>query len=269
MFKKRQKNKAGNAAAFSAKAKYPPLPTVRQARILAAIVKEYSEKAEPVGSEDLQNKYGLDVSSATIRNEMAALEKLGYIEQPHTSAGRVPTDLGYRYFINELMQRFEMSVREQKFIREQLVRLQRQNQEIGRHIAKLLAEHTDQAAFALLPDEISTTGISNILQQPNMDKTGIVEVVQFFENIDEYSDKILTKFFAEKPEALIGKEHHLPHISNYSLIVSKVNLPSGKNGLIGILGPKSMRYDKNMNIVEYVAKFLSGGFLLALLMIKF
>lgn len=244
-------------------------PTERQARILAAIVKEYSEKAEPVSSEEIQSKYNLNVSSATIRNEMNVLEKMGYIEQPHTSAGRVPSDAGYRYFINELMKRFEMSMREQKFLREQLMRLQQQNQEIGRHIAKLLAEQTDQAAFALLPDEISTTGLSNILQQPNLDKNGIVEVVQFFENIDEYSDKILTKFFAEKPEALIGKEHRLPHISNYSLIISKVNLPSGKTGLIGILGPKSMRYDKNMNIVEYVAKFLSGGALLLLLMIKF
>ncbi len=254
---------------FQQKAKMINAPSQRQARILTAIVKEYSEKAVPVGSEEIQNRYGLNISSATIRSEMKILEKLGYIEQPHTSAGRVPTDSGYRYFINELMKRFEMSMREQKFLREQLVRLQRQNQEVGRHIARILAEHTDQAAFALLPEEISTTGISNILQQPNMDKSGIAEVVQFFENIDEYSDKMLTKFFAEKPEALIGKEHRLPHISNYSLIVSKINLPSGKSGLIGILGPKSMRYDKNMNIVEYVAKFLSAGALLLFLTIRF
>src|SRR5882724_10554343 len=93
--------------------------TERQAKILAAIVKEYSNSGEPIGSEEIQDKYNFDVSSANIRNEMAALEKSGYIEQPHTSAGRVPTDIGYRYFVSELMKRFEMSIKEQKLLRQQ------------------------------------------------------------------------------------------------------------------------------------------------------
>lgn len=233
--------------------------TERQAKILAAIVKEYSNQAQPVGSEDLNNRYNFNVSPATIRNEMMALEKLGYIEQPHTSAGRVPTDKGYRYFVNQLMHRFELSLKEQKLLQAQVNALQAQHQELGKNISKLLAQITDQAAFTLLPDEVSATGLANILQDSNLDKTGIIEVVQFFENIDEFADKMLTKFFADKPEALIGAEHHLPHISNYSLVISKIHLPSGKNGLIGIIGPKSMRYDKNMTVVEFVAKYLSVG----------
>ncbi len=236
-----------------------PAITPRQAKLLAAIVKEYSNNAQPIGSEEINQKYKFGISSATIRNEMMALEKLGYIEQPHTSAGRVPTDVGYRYFINELMKRFELSLREQQSLREQLIKFHKQSQEVSRNIAKLLAERTDQAAFALLPEETSATGLSNILQSSQLDKKGVVEMVQFFEDIDEYADQMLTNFFKEKPEALIGKEHHLAPLENYSLIVSKIQLPSGKKGLIGILGPKSMRYDKNMSLVEYVAKFLSSG----------
>lgn len=243
--------------------------TPRQAQILAAIVKEFSENPQPVGSEDIVQKYKLGVSSATIRNEMSALEKAGYIEQPHTSAGRIPTDIGYRYFINELMKRFEISLKERNFLRDQLLRLQAQNQEVGKNIAKLLAEKTQQAAFALLPEETSATGLSHILQSPNIDQQGIVEVAEFFEDIDEYADKMLSQFFKEQPETLIGgKEHHLVPLQNYSLIVSRVNLPSGQKGLIGILGPKSMRYDKNISLVEYVAKFLSGAALLLLIIIK-
>ncbi len=232
--------------------------TPRQAKILAAIVREYSNTSEPVSSEEICSKYRLEISPATVRNEMMALERNGFLGQPHTSAGRVPTDLGYRYFVNELMKRFELSLKEQQTLREQLFRLQEQHQEMGKNIARLLAEKTDQAAFALLPEESSASGLSNILQHPKFDQRDVVEVVQFFEDIEEYADQMLSDFFKEQPAALIGKEHHLAPIKNYSLIVSKVELPTGR-GLIGIVGPKSMRYDKNISLVEYFAKFLSTG----------
>lgn len=236
--------------------------TLRQAKILAAIVREYSHSAQPVGSEEINQKYKFGISSATIRNEMMALEKLNYIEQPHTSAGRIPTDSGYRYFINELMKRFEISLKEQKQLREQLHRLQSQTQEIGRNIAKLLAEKSEQAAFALLPEETSSAGLSNIFNNPNLDKKEIVKIAEFFDNIDEFSEKVR---FSDEPGALVGQEHHLEPLQNYSLIVSQVQLPSGKKGVIGIIGHKSMRYDKNLSLVEYISKLLSSGALMILI----
>ncbi|MBU6447217.1 hypothetical protein KGQ24_00010 [Patescibacteria group bacterium] len=245
--------------------KINPGITQRQAAILAAIVREYANSSQPIGSEELCDKYKFGFSSATIRNEMSALEEMGYIEQPHTSAGRVPTDKGFRYFVNELMRRFELSLKEQRQLREHLERLQEQNQEIGRSIAKLLAQKSEQAAFALLPEETSASGLANIFQNPDLDRQGMAEVAEFFEDIDEYADKMLSKMLKETPEALIGKETQLAPLKNYSLIVSRVNLPSGKQGVIGIIGPKAMRYDKNISLVEYVAKFLSGGALLLLI----
>ena len=243
--------------------------TERQAKILAAIVREYADNAEPVGSEEINAKYNFNVSPATIRNEMSALEKMGYIEQPHTSAGRVPTDFGYRYFVNELMKRFEISLKEQNALKQQLLQLQNQNQETGRNIAKLLAQRTDQAAFALLPEETSVAGFANIISNPNADQETIAEVAQFIDDIDQHAQRMLGNFLASRPAALIGSEHHLPQISNYSMVVSEVHFANGKKGIIGIVGPKSMRYDKNISMVEYIAKLLSGGLLVTLLLIKF
>ena len=98
--------------------------TQRQAKILAAIVKEYSISGQPVGSGELSDQYGFAVSAATIRNEMQALEKAGYIYQPHTSAGRVPTDEGFRFFVNKLMKRLELSQIEQHKLQIELRTLQ-------------------------------------------------------------------------------------------------------------------------------------------------
>jgi transcriptional regulator of heat shock response len=266
----------GSVAAVAAKVTNIE-PTSRTAQILAAIVREYANTAQPVGSAEITAKYKLKVSPATIRNEMAVLEKSGYIEQPHTSAGRVPTDKGYRFFVNELMRRVEMSAREQQLLRGEILQLQQKYQELGkemsRSLARLIASKTDQAAFALMPEDSFSAGFSNILMHPGVDKNELVEVSEFFENIDQRSEGMLHKYLTGKSETLIGaeltagdsKKLGFPQIpKNYSMIVSKVQLPSGKEGVIGIVGPKSMRYDKNISMLDYIAKLLSGGLLMTL-----
>ena len=90
----------------------------RQQLILGLVIREYVGAAQPVGSKTIQN-YGLGVSSATIRNEMVVLEEHGFLSQPHTSAGRVPTEQGYRYFVERLMRESQLPVTEQRTIRHQ------------------------------------------------------------------------------------------------------------------------------------------------------
>src|SRR5579864_6524852 len=128
----------------------------RQAKILAAIVKENCETGQPVASGDLVEKYNFNISSPTIRNEMQALEKSGFIQQPHTSAGRVPTDKGFRYFVNQLMDRVKLTLKEQEVLKREMIKLQLMQAEMGRRIAKLLSEHSQQASFVLFPEEVST-----------------------------------------------------------------------------------------------------------------
>lgn len=231
----------------------------RQAKILAAIVKLNCDNAEPVASRDLVEKFDFGLSSATIRNEMSALEKMGYIRQPHTSAGRVPTDIGYRYFLNQLMDRVKLSMREQEELKREIMKLQAVNAEIGRRLAKVLAAHTSQASFTVFPEEVSSVGISNILDNQNLPPEDAKEIAEFFDNLDEYAEQILDDYSDKSPQAFVGKELSLSKRSDYSMIVSGLQLPSGKKGVIGLIGPKSMQYPKNMTLMEYITKLLGGG----------
>ena len=239
----------------------------RQAKILAAIVKVNCEANTPVASRDLVDKFDFGLSSATIRSEMAALEKMGYIRQPHTSAGRVPTDEGFRYFVNQLMDRVKLTMREQEVLRNEIVKLQAANAEIGRRIAKVLSAHTAQASFAVFPEEISTVGLSNVLDNHSLPPEDAREIAEFFDNLDEYAEDILNNYGEEEPTAFIGKELKLSKRSDYTMIVSGLQLPDGKKGVIGLIGPKAMQYPKNISLMKYITKLLGGGAAVILLFI--
>ena len=238
---------------------------IRHQKILAAIVKEYSETATPVGSKEIVDRYGLSVSSATIRSDMAQLEKENYIMQPHKSAGRIPTDKGYRFFVNELMRRFELSEKERKMLREEIVKLKSVHEQLGRSISNLLAQVSGQAAFALLANESSATGLSKIIGEPELSDPKIVkDMTALFENIDEYSSRLVKKSEVTA-EAFIGGESPIPVPKNLSLVVQNVKFRDGKKGVIGIVGPKRMSYAKNLSIMEYLAKLISGAAVILLI----
>jgi transcriptional regulator of heat shock response len=232
----------------------------RQAKILAAIVKENCESCQPVASVDLVEKYHFGVSAPTIRNEMQELEKKGFINQPHTSAGRVPTDKGFRFFVNELMDKVKLTLKEQDTLKREMLKLQVVHMEMGRRIAKMVSEHSQSASFAIFPDDVSTMGLSNILDNPALPAEDAKEIAKFFDDIDQYAEKMIQDYAAEgQPQTFIGKEISLSKKSDYSMIVSGLTLPSGKKGVIGLVGPKSMKYEKNLSLMEYIAKLLGAG----------
>lgn len=237
--------------------------TQRQAQILAAIVKEYSQTGDPVGSEELVHRYHFAVSPATIRNEMKALEKSGFISQPHTSAGRVPSDKGYRYFVNKLMGHLELSIAQQRRLENELLRLKTQYIELGRSISKLLAERAGGAAFALLPESVSTSGLSQVIRE-DTSKEEIRELARFLDELDVHGKKLIERparrsFSEGRVQTFIGKESPIPLASDFSLMVTRVKLQSGEKGLIGIVGPKRMKYARNISLLEYISKLLSTG----------
>ena len=239
--------------------------SLRQAKILSAIVKENCESGQPVASRDLVEKYNFEVSPATIRSEMAILEERGFIAQPHTSSGRVPTDVGFRYFVNELMDRVKLSIKERDRLREEVVKLHMANAEIGRRLAKLLTDHSDQASFALFPEEISTMGLSKVLDNATLPPEDAREIARFFDEIDQYASNMIREYGGKAPEAYIGKELKLSKMSDYSMIISGLTLPSGKKGVVGLIGPKSMKYEKNLSLMEYISKLIGGGVGVALI----
>jgi heat-inducible transcriptional repressor len=128
-----------------------PELTRRQEEILGLIVRAYTQKPEPVSSKHLLETYDLSVSSATIRNEMAVLEELGYVSAPHTSAGRVPTENGYRYFVKHLINHSDLSVAEQHHIAEKFNRLPMVMEQWMRLAATVLARTAQTAALITPP----------------------------------------------------------------------------------------------------------------------
>ncbi|HEB65512.1 MAG TPA: heat-inducible transcription repressor HrcA [Chloroflexi bacterium] len=125
--------------------------TQRQKLILALIVREHIESAQPVGSKRLVRKYNLDISSATVRNEMSALTELGYLHQPYTSAGRVPTEQGYRYFVHQLMRRHALPAETQRTITHQFYQTGGDVDEWMRLAASILAQQSQAASLVTAP----------------------------------------------------------------------------------------------------------------------
>lgn len=123
----------------------------RQLKILQAIINDYVQNAEPVGSRSIAKKYDLGVSPATIRNEMSDLEEMGYLTHPHTSAGRVPSDKAYRLYVNSLMQKKNLSLQEKETINERLSASKNEFDATIKHAAELLSEITHLASFAMTP----------------------------------------------------------------------------------------------------------------------
>ena len=120
----------------------------RKKKILQAVVQDYIITAEPVGSRSISKKYIQDLSSATIRNEMADLEDMGYLEQPHTSAGRIPTDLGYRIFVDNMLEKYKLTLAEMLQMREAINMKIKEANKIASDISSVLSQLTDYAAVA-------------------------------------------------------------------------------------------------------------------------
>ena len=127
--------------------------TERKLRILQAIISDYVRTAEPVGSRTISKKYDLGISPATIRNEMADLEEMGYLTHPHTSAGRVPSDMAYRLYVNALMEKKELSREEKNVIAERLHSNVYEFEKTIEHAATVLSEITNLTSFALTPSK--------------------------------------------------------------------------------------------------------------------
>jgi heat-inducible transcriptional repressor len=123
----------------------------RKLKILKVIIDDFIDTAQPVGSRTIAKKYPLGISSATIRNEMADLEELGYLIQPHTSAGRVPSDEGYRLYVDELMSQKKMGKGDRQLIRGLLLNRIIEMEDVIHRSAQLLSQMTDLVAFVTLP----------------------------------------------------------------------------------------------------------------------
>jgi len=232
----------------------------RQELILSSVIREYVDSAIPVSSSLLVEKYDFNLSPATIRFEMSELENDGYLYQPHISAGRIPTDKGFRYFVDVLMEDKELSQREQRSLQIELLKLKAQNKMLARTTAKLLAAMSGNLAVSgvIDSDDFYKAGIQKLLSQPEFNDldsiSKIAEVVDYLdESLEELSNELKNK---TEVEIYIGEENPICGADECSMVVSKYNLKNGEEGLLAIIGPKRMKYSRNVSLIDYLKKLL-------------
>ncbi len=243
----------------------------RQNKILKAIIREYVETALPVSSKRLVRKCHFNISPATIRHEMVTLEKKGLILQPHTSAGRIPTDKGYRYFIDHLMRDRNLSHGEQKKLALELLKTKAVNTKLLRQVVKLLAKATGSVALTSVLDEdlVFDSGLSRLLHEPEFARPELVsEMAQMVDLLDEHIQD-LGGSRDKNLKVYIGGENPFCDAQGCALMVSRFKLPSGEKGVIALIGPKRMHYARNMSILDYVTKFLGGAAVSGMFVIEF
>lgn len=232
----------------------------RKRLVLQAIIKHFVETAEPVGSQTILVSYNFHVSPATIRNDMMTLEKEGYILQPHTSAGRIPTDKGYRLYVDEMADyktaRLQ-ALKDLKIIKDEY-NVEKIREKLYDAVS-LLAKATNCASFATTPDNPRTffLGMSNVLRQPEFSRDTVraSEVIEVMEKHDNFVNTLNELNTSESVRAFIGEENILPQIQSCSIIVAEYE-QEGYQGYLGVLGPKRMDYAYNIVLVEEIKKLL-------------
>jgi transcriptional regulator of heat shock response len=233
---------------------------IRHQKILSAVIEEYTNTAIPVGSNILVEKYGFKVSPATIRNDMTELETAGYLHQPHISAGRIPTDKGYRFFVEEIMKEQKLSLAEQKKMQTEVLKLKAKNQRLFRTTAKLLSSFSGSLAISGSEKEVYDFGVSELLENPEFQRIDeFCRITEALDYIDENIDAILSKLKDGETKIFIGKENPIKKIPNCSMVVSPYKTSSGERGVLAIVGPKRMKYAKNKSLLDYMKKLISGS----------
>ena len=229
----------------------------RQLEVLRAIVEEYVSTEEPVGSKIIAARHQLGVSPATIRNDMAALEEQGLITQPHTSAGRIPTNTGYRLFVDKIEEVKPLSVPERRAIENFLVN-SHDLDELLQRTARLLAQLTNQVAMIRMPheDRVVVAGTANLALSIHDNASALHPILESLE------EQVVLLRLLSSAEGLINVTIGDEQRDQGLQATSSVSMGYGQ-GAIGVLGPTRMDYANSMAAVHavahYVRRFISEG----------
>lgn len=218
----------------------------RQKELLNLVIESYIKTAEPVGSNLLAEKGKLGVSGATLRNEMRVLEDEGYLSHPHTSAGRVPTEKGYVFYLeNTDYTDYKMNKKDYTEIEKLSISVIQCGEQGQKDLIKSLAELSGETMLlAFSPDRVYYTGLSNLFSKPEFTELQLVaDVSQIFDHCEE----CLKTFFDEvtnEPRYFIGREH------SFGNALSVLAFRFGEQSLLALLGPMRMNYRRNFALMS-------------------
>jgi len=232
--------------------------TARQTQILKFLVEEYIQTAEPIGSESLDKKYDLGISPATIRNEMVDLISKGYLKQPHTSAGRIPTPKAMRFYIDQLMEEKQMSVSEEVKAKEEVTGAKNDINKIMREATHALAESTRSLAVGSVDEGgMWCSGYANIFLQPEFTDLGLS--ISLFGLLDE-ARRMHELFFERMTgitpiEVVFGEDLGWAGLNYISVVGTRFRLMD-KECALGIVGPERLEYPRLIPTLRYFRNIL-------------
>lgn len=225
----------------------------RQTQLLKVIIDEYLETAEPVGSIVIERKYSLGVSPATIRNEMAALTAKGYLKQPHTSAGRIPTPVAMKFYISQLMDEKTMSVSEEVRAKENIRGAQENIDHLMREATQRLSETTGSLAVATDDKgDIWSHGYSHVFENPEFNNYLVCQkVFSMIEEVSLLHELMFRRLTGSTPiEVLFGEELGWDNFEPVGIVASRFEA-NGKNYALGVIGPFRLNYARVIPTVRY------------------
>lgn len=230
----------------------------RRKLVLNSAINRHIKNALPVASDVIAEEFNL--SSATIRNIFSELDRSGYLKHPYTSGGRVPTDKGYRYYVDFLIQQIELMFDEKQRILKDCKKKMRRLDEALENASSVISEFTHYAglvSFLEWEDKIFYKGISRILDQPEFKD---VDKIRLLVRLIEDKDKLLgiiNRDFSGKVKVYIGSELGFSEMDNCSLIVSSFKSKKRPLGRLAVLGPMRMEYNHIIPTMEYISEVLN------------
>ncbi|QQR93865.1 hypothetical protein IPJ91_01755 [bacterium] len=237
--------------------------TERQRQLINAVIEMFMQTATPVGSEELKDTYSFDFSAATIRNELADLAKEGLLFKEHSSAGRVPTTLAWRYYITEVLNETPQDVLSEIEHRNRIIQNRFSIDRIVKEATSSLAEYTNYASLGIVRNTnrqnqytpIYLSGLANLIDLPEFhDIEKFKTLIQLLE--DSHS---LNKIFDMSKvnndiSILIGEEMGLTELSHVALVFSKFHIGKNDNVILSVIGPSRLNYSKVIPAVRMMMK---------------
>lgn len=232
--------------------------TDRQKQLLKIIVETYTKSGEPVASELIEKSGVLGVSPATIRNEMAKLTEAGFLNQPHTSAGRVPTAMGFRLYISELMKEKEVSVMDEVTIRQQVMDVRSEYNKMIKAATKALAKKCDALALAIQDGDVYYAGAANILNLPEFYDIDVTRfVLSLFDECSTLLQIINMAQGSDPLHIIFGEETNYEYLRPTSFAFINYDSRFGNPGVIGVIGPDRLNFPLVLPYLRYIGKVLS------------
>lgn len=225
----------------------------RQQQLLKLVIETYISTAQPIGSRFLVEKAGLDWSEATVRNELRALEEEGFLTHPHTSAGRIPTLIGYDFYVNTLKEEeIKANKKDSSTLSEAFLAVAERELAM-KNLAKALVEISDETVMvAFSPEKVYYTGLTNLFQKPDFAE---IRLVASISEVFDRCEESMPMFFGrveKKPKIFLGKEH--PFGEMLSVVATKFG--NNSESVISLLGPQRMNYKRNWALMQKVLEII-------------